>query len=152
MSLLVALQPRLGVALVVGGGNVATRKVRGLVEAGFSARVVSPAVSDAIRETGAEVAQRPFAEGDVEGIALVFACTDERAVNRRVGEICRKAGIPVNVCDARQESTFFSVATLRAGDATIGVSTGGDDPAGAARIRDRVAAALDADIKAGAPR
>jgi siroheme synthase-like protein len=150
--LLVALQPGLGLALVVGGGTIATRKVLGLVDGGFTVRVVAPDVSDEIRDAGAEVVQRPVADGDIEGSALVFACTGDRAVNRRVGELSRAAGIPVNVCDARHESTFFSVAMLRAAGATIGVSTDGDDPAGAARLRDRVAAALGIEARAGTQR
>jgi siroheme synthase-like protein len=143
VSLLVELLPSLGPALVVGGGQVAERKVRGLVEAGFRVTVVAPAVLDAIRaQPGVEVHTRPFAEADVDGHALVFACTNAREVNRHTGEAARRAGIPAVVADSQAESTAFTPAVFRDGALTIAVSTGGASPVVAREIRDRVAAAL----------
>jgi precorrin-2 dehydrogenase/sirohydrochlorin ferrochelatase len=142
MSLPIGLLPRFGRALVVGGGGVAERKVAGLVEAGFAVTVVAPRVNSAIRGRVAEIRARPFEPGDLEGHAIVFACTDDRRVNRAVGEAARARGLPVLVADSQAESTFFTPAVHRDGDLVVAVSTGGASPRLAAELRDRVARAL----------
>ncbi len=147
MSLLIALQPSLGPALVVGAGHVARRKVRALVEAGFAVTVVSPVIDDFIASSGATLHRRVFAEDDLNGAAIVFACTNDRTVNRLVGELCRAAGTPVLVADSQAESTFFSLATTRRGSVQVGVTTDGAGPGLAASIRDTIDAALPSDVE-----
>ncbi len=143
MSLLVELLPTAGKALVVGGGSVAERKVRGLVDAGFAVTVVAPGISAGIRKlSGVELRVRPFAESDVPGHALVFACTSEREVNRQVGEAARSHLIPVVVADRQDESTFFTPAVHRDGDLTVAVATNGASPVLAQEVRNRVAVCL----------
>ena len=143
MSLMIELLPSAGPALVVGGGTVAERKVRGLVEAGFKVTVVAPEVSDAIRGLrGVSVHQKPFHETDMPGHTLVFACTNDRETNRRVGAWAHELRIPAVVADSQAESTFFTPAVHRDGDLTVAVSTAGASPVLAREVRDRVAAAL----------
>ncbi len=146
MSILVEVRPEAGPALVVGGGGVAGRKVRGLVDGGFAVTVVAPEVADAIRAlAGITLEVREFAGDDIDRHprwALVYACTDQREVNRLAGALARSRGIPVLVADAQAESTFFSPATLRDGGLQVGVSTGGADPALARELRDRAGLAL----------
>ena len=142
MSLMIVLQPSVGSALVVGGGWVAWRKVRSLVDAGFAVTVVAPSVDESFRQlAGVTVVERAFATGDIDldpALGIVFACTNDRQVNRRIGEEARKRGILVLVADAPRESTFFSVATHREGDLLIGVSTGGTAPGAARFIKDEI--------------
>lgn len=146
MGLMIDLQPASGRALVVGGGTVAARKVRALVEGGFETTVVAPVVSDEIRNaTSVTVIERGFDAGDIDselGFAVVFACTDSREVNRLVGELARERRIPVVVADAQAESTFFTPATLHDGALAIAISTGGASPALAKTIREKIAVAL----------
>ena len=143
VGLMLDLQPSLGPALVIGGGAVAARKVRGLTEAGFAITVVAPAIDPAIRKLpGVRLRERTFEPGDIEGHAIVFACTDDREVNRLAGELARARGAPVVVADSQEESTAFTPAVHRQGDITIAVSTGGGAPAVAAAIRVHLAAAL----------
>jgi precorrin-2 dehydrogenase / sirohydrochlorin ferrochelatase len=143
---MIDLHPSAGSALVVGGGQVAARKVRGLVEAGFAVRVISPVVGEGIREAaGVTVEERRWAAADLgsgEGVALVYACTDLRDVNREVGEAARRLGIPVVVADSQDESTFFSPAILRDGELQVAVSTRGASPGLAQAVRERIASAL----------
>ncbi len=150
MGLLIDLQPSLGRALVVGGGKVAARKVRGLVDAGFAVTVVAPEVQAAIEALpGVTVRKRMFFPADLDGHALAFACTDSRDVNRAVGKLARAAGIPVNVTDRQEESSFFSTATLQGPDWRVGVSTGGRDPGLAKRLRELLGERLDAETLPG---
>lgn len=135
-------------ALVVGGGAVATRKVRALLESGAAVRVVAPRVTLEMRTlvAGAERArllERGFNPGDVEGASLVFAATDDRVVNAEVARAASAAGRLVNVADAPADGTFVTAAVHRSGDLVIAVTAGGV-PGAAARVRDAIAARFDA--------
>ena len=150
MGLMVDLQPAFGRALVVGGGTVAARKVRALIDAAFAVTVVAPEVQPAIESLPAvAVRKRMFLPADLDGHALVFACTNSRDLNRVVGELARAAGIPVNVADRQEESSFFSTATVQGPDWRVGVSTGGRDPGLAKRLRKLLAEHLDAETPPG---
>ena len=146
MSIMIDLQPSAGPALVVGGGAVALRKVRNLAEGEFRVTVVAPEVLDeAALLPFVSVVRREFEDADIDAAppwALVFACTSEREVNRRVGELARARNIPVVVTDRQAESTFFTPATIRDGDLAIAVSTGGASPGVAKLIRERIVSAL----------
>lgn len=146
MGLLIELQPEFGRALVVGGGPIAARKVRTLVESKFETVVIAPDIADEIRgRPWVTVQQRPFEDADLEyfaPVAVVFACTNDRDLNQRIGQMCHRSRIPVVVADAAEESTFFTPAVLRNGEIAIAVSTGGTSPSTAKLIRERIAVAL----------
>jgi siroheme synthase-like protein len=132
--MLLNFRPCFGRALVVGVGRIGGRKVRRLVEAGFAVTAVDPTGAAAIADLpGVQVRARPFTDGDLEGHALIIAATADRAVNRRVGELARAAGLPVCVCDAAGESTFWGVATWRRRRITIGVASERGRPRRASR-------------------
>ncbi len=144
MGLMAELLPRHGRALVVGGGTVAKRKVRALVEASFDVTVVAPEIEQGIRAmAGVVCIERTYEPGDIEGHSLVFACTDAREVNRAVGEAASAAGLLVDVTDSQEESSFFTPAVHRDGGLTVAVSTGGASPALARQVLDRMVAALE---------
>lgn len=140
---MIELQPSFGPALVVGGGQVALRKVRSLAEAGFATTVIAPDfLQDILELANISIEERGYVRGDCGSFAIVFACTDDRETNRRIGEECREEGIPVLVADAQDESTFFSPAVHRDGDLAVAISTGGAAPRLAQEVRDTVVAAL----------
>ncbi len=146
MGMMIDLRAEAGPALIVGGGKVAARKAKSLVEANFRIVVVAPAILDAIRALPwITLVERQFQAADLPDSAhysLVFACTDSREVNRAVGQLARAARIPVVVADRQAESTFSTPATLRDGDLAVAVSTGGASPGLASRIRHQIASAL----------
>lgn len=146
MSMMIELLPDAGPALIVGGGNVGLRKARNLAEGEFRFTVIAPEIRPEFEFLPfATLERRAFEDGDIDGMlpwAFVFACTDERAVNRRVGELARARNIPVVVTDRQRESTFFTPATMRNSEVTIAVSTGGASPSLAKFIRERIAAAV----------
>ena len=90
-----ALLIRGRIGLVVGAGHAAHRKVLSLVEAGASVIVVAPEACDGLAELSARGAvrwrRRAFEDGDVDGIFVAFAATDDPDVNRRVLDACRRA-------------------------------------------------------------
>jgi precorrin-2 dehydrogenase/sirohydrochlorin ferrochelatase len=135
-------------ALIVGGGPVAARKARGLVDAGATVRVVARDVCAelaALATTCASVSvsQKPYAHDDIAGATLVFAATDDAALNEAVGAEARARGLLVNVADAPERGTFVTPAVHRSGDIVVAVTAGGV-PTAARRIRDAIAPAIDA--------
>ena len=121
--------------MIVGGGEVANRKARKLLQARADVVVVSPDVKPELESAAAEVRQRPYREGDLEGAFLVFAATDRREVNATVAREARERGILANVADEPSEGDFALPSTLRRGQLQVAVSTGGASPTLARMIR-----------------
>src|SRR4028119_1126010 len=128
--------------VVVGGGGVANRKARKLLQARAEVVVVSPEVEPELESIAAEVYKRPYSEGDLEGAFLAFATTDRREVNAAVAREGRERGVPVNVADRPTEGDFALPSTLRRGRLQVAVSTGGASPTLARRIRLELEAAF----------
>ena len=127
--------------VVVGGGHVAERKLKGLVRHSCSETtlvVISPAVTPEIRRLERDheltVIPRRFTDNDLAGAFLVFAATDERDTNARVAKRCMELGVLVNVADVPEQGSFRVPAVALSGELQIAVSTGGAGPALAAEI------------------
>jgi len=137
--------------LVVGAGAVAARKVRSLLECGALVTVVGEdPVPALVRLEGERLTIRPrkFRRGDMGKYALVVGATDDSVVNRAVSRESRRRGIPVNIVDVPEESTFIVPAVHRRGDLAIAVSTGGRSPAAAKVIREDLEARYGAEYAA----
>ena len=131
------------VIVIVGGGAVAARKARGLLDAGAGAvRCVAMGFSAEIPAAVQRIIDR-YRPEHLEGAALVFAATDDRAVNNAVVSDARARGILVNRADPDEEEPgdFITPATWRSGAVAVTVSAG--SAALAAALRDRIAAAVD---------
>ncbi len=123
--------------VVVGGGNVAWRKVCSLKEAGAKVVVVSPDFCPELeKEAGFERIQQKYATGHLEGAALVVAATDDGEVNKKVYCDAMESGILVNVVDKPEFCSFIVPASVMRGDLCISISTGGASPALARNIRE----------------
>jgi siroheme synthase-like protein len=121
--------------VVVGGGAVASRKARKLLQAQAEVVVISPEVSPELEGVATEVRRRPYEAGDLAGAYLVFTATDRREVNAAVAREARDLGIPVNVADRPDDGDFALPSTLRRGRLQVAVSTGGASPTLAREIR-----------------
>ena len=123
-------------ALVVGGGPVAARKARVLLDYGPRVLVCAPRFVPELEQlSGVELLRQPFVPELLEGVSLAVAATDDRVLNRTVAQLCRTRSIPVNVADSREESTFLFPAVVRRGRLSVGISAGGASPAAAAHVR-----------------
>jgi len=134
-------------ALVVGGGRVAERKTRALLDSGAHVRVVAPHIQDTLRTLAGHcerltLHEREYAPGDVAESLLVIAATDRREVNAQVAADALHTSRLVNVADAPDEGNCMTPAIHRAGDRVVAV-TAGSVPAAAARVRDALASRLD---------
>ncbi len=121
--------------VVVGGGAVANRKARKLLQARAEVVVISPEIQPEIESMAVEVRHRRYEQGDLEGAFLAFTATDSREVNAAVAREARNRDIPVNVADKPSEGDFALPSTLRRGRLQVAVSTGGASPTLAQRIR-----------------
>jgi precorrin-2 dehydrogenase/sirohydrochlorin ferrochelatase len=133
-------------AIVVGGGDVALRKVEGLLAGGAAVVVISNEAIASLRAQAEEgrfsLILRQFQPGDLAGAQLAVAATDDRNVNEMVYREARKLGILVNVVDDPQRCTFHVPAVVQRGPVTVAVSTGGASPHLAAYLRKRIAKAV----------
>src|SRR5271163_2232430 len=125
--------------LVVGGGEVAARKVEALAEAGARVTVVSPRLSSLmetliVRGLAVHVA-REYRRGDIHGCVLAYAATDDPGLHRELAAEARALGIPLNVVDVPELCTFIVPAVVKRGALQIAISTAGASPAFAARLR-----------------
>src|SRR5712692_5160806 len=133
--------------VVVGGGKVATTKVRALLPCQPAPLVVvAPEVSAFIRraaEAGrVQWRQREYAADDLQEATLAFGATDDRVLNARVAANARRLGVAVLAVDDVPNCDFIAPALVRRGDVTIAISTGGRSPAMARRTRERLERAL----------
>ena len=128
--------------LVVGGGKVAARKVRLLARADASITLVSPELCDevaaAVKKGTLRHVERGFREGDLDGVILVIAATDDAALNRSVSELARRQGIPVNVVDNPALCSFIMPSIIDRSPLQVAVSTGGKSPVLARLLRARL--------------
>lgn len=128
--------------VVVGGGGVALRKTRGLLEAEARIRLISPTVRPELRMLAEEGQiswlERGYVEGDLKGAYLVFAATNDRNIQTRIKTEAGKTGVILNSADDPTGSDFHIPAHFRRGKMLITVSTGGGSPALAKKIREQL--------------
>ena len=128
--------------LVVGGGPVAERKVEGLLAAGATVTVVSPALTPRLQAlvTARSIRHEPraYRPGDLAGFALGFAATDDGGVNSALAEEGRRQGAWVNAADDAAHSDFILPSIVRRGSLTVAVGTEGTSPALARAVREEL--------------
>jgi precorrin-2 dehydrogenase/sirohydrochlorin ferrochelatase len=128
--------------LVVGAGKVGEPKIAGLLDTGARIRVVaieaSPAVREWAREGKLELELRPFRADDLEGAFLVLVATSSRTLNERVYDEAQRRGVLCNVVDVPDLCDFFYPSVVRRGDLQIAVSTAGNSPSLAQKIRQQL--------------
>ena len=124
--------------LVVGGGRVATRKSRGLLDCGAVVTVVAPDVGDELaRLDGVTCERRPYRSGDVAGYRLAVAATGDPEVDGEVFRDGERLGVWVNAADDPDHCSAVLPAVVRRGPLVATFSTSGRSPAMATWLRRR---------------
>ncbi|MDW7674369.1 MAG: bifunctional precorrin-2 dehydrogenase/sirohydrochlorin ferrochelatase, partial [Bacillota bacterium] len=125
--------------IVIGGGNIAERKIKSLLECKALVTVISPESTDTIDEMADEglitLHRRKYAPFDLTGAFLVISATNNEEVNKQVANECFENGILVNVVDVPPLCNFFVPSIIRRGDFSISISTGGKSPLLASKLR-----------------
>ena len=128
--------------LVVGGGKVAARKVAMLLRAGANITVIAPQLCEELtklRDSGrVRHIGREFRDEDIDGMVLVIAATDNRAVNHQVSLVAKRQRIPVNVVDTPKLCSFIVPSVVDRSPVQVAVSTGGASPVLARLLRARL--------------
>lgn len=128
--------------LVVGGGDVAARKVSLLFRAGAEVKVVSPELCESLqnRVSNGEIKHeaRSFEDSDIEACALIVAGTDDQTVNKHVSDLAHSKCIPVNVVDQPALCSFIVPSIIDRSPVQVAVSTGGASPVLARLLRARL--------------
>jgi precorrin-2 dehydrogenase/sirohydrochlorin ferrochelatase len=129
--------------LVVGGGEVAQRKVGTLLETGALTKVISPDLTAALRSLAGSgqitIAERRYQHGDVKGACLVISASNDPQVQKAVWKEAQELNVPVNTVDEPDLCTVIMPAVMRQGDLTLAISTSGKSPALARRLREQLA-------------
>jgi precorrin-2 dehydrogenase/sirohydrochlorin ferrochelatase len=127
-------------ALVVGGGEIAARKVEDLLAAKARVTVVAPRIGEKIAALADRVPihRRPYESGDIGDSFVVIAATDDEDLNAQVSRDCAARHVLVNVVDRPALCTFTVPATVHRGDLTIAISTDGRCPAFASILREEL--------------
>lgn len=135
--------------VVIGAGNLAESKIESLRAANAKVTVIAPKANERIQglaDAGEiEYQQRPYADGDLTGSFLVVAATDVPAVNRAVFAEATAKGVLCNAVDDPPFCDFYFPSVVRRGDLQIAISTAGDSPALAQKIRKEINAQLPLD-------
>jgi len=128
--------------LVVGAGKVGEPKIGGLLESGAHVRVValdaSPIVRQWARSGKIDLELRPFVADDLDGAFLAVVATNSRTLNERVYHEAQRRRVLCNVVDVPDLCDFFYPAVVRRGDLQIAVSTAGQSPSLAQKIRQQL--------------
>lgn len=125
--------------VVIGGGDVACRKIKGLIVAKAKVTVVSPELNEELLEMQNDGQftwlKRVYKNGDIKGYALAICATDDERINKAAAAEANREKILINVVDRLRLCDFAMPAVIRRGDLLITSSTNGKSPAMAREIR-----------------
>ena len=125
--------------LVVGAGSIAESKIAGLLDTGARLRVVAPEATPQVRAWARarkiEWQQRIFRSVDLRGMFLVVAATPSTALHEKIFRAAQRLGVLCNIVDVPRLCDFYYPAVVRRGALQIAVSTAGQSPALAQRLR-----------------
>ncbi len=132
--------------LLVGGGDIATRKARLLIKAGAVLTVVSPVIETELEAlvsaSGGEVFKRTYQDSDLDGVIIAIAATNTQSVNEQVSVAAKALQIPVNVVDSPALCTFITPAIIDRSPLVVAISSGGEAPVLARLVRAKLEALI----------
>ncbi|ROR28289.1 uroporphyrin-III C-methyltransferase/precorrin-2 dehydrogenase/sirohydrochlorin ferrochelatase/precorrin-2 dehydrogenase/sirohydrochlorin ferrochelatase [Mobilisporobacter senegalensis] len=134
--------------LVVGGGKIAYRKIKILLEFNVRIKIIAPGISRQIYDLESEINKkhlkkiiiidREFEDGDIDDTDFVIAATDNEHLNSHISRLCKRNNKMVNVVDVKEECSFIFPAIIKMKEMVVGISTGGNSPAMAAQIKKEI--------------
>jgi len=130
--------------LVVGAGSIAESKIASLLDAGGHVRVVAPEATPQVRTWAQSKAldwhQRPFEPADLDGMFLVIAATSSTELHERIFEEASRRSVLCNIVDVPPLCDFYYPSVVQRGALQIAISTAGQSPALAQRLRKQLEA------------
>jgi precorrin-2 dehydrogenase/sirohydrochlorin ferrochelatase len=132
--------------LFVGGGRIAMHKIQTVGQYTRGITILSPWIHEDLKGKGYTEILKEYEPSDLAGYFLVYACTNDNDVNRRIRNDAQEIGIMVNVVDNRELSDFISPAVIKQGEMTIAVSSNGQNVKKSVEWRNRIKALLEAGL------
>ncbi len=133
--------------IVFGAGKIARRRISMLYQFTPELVVIAPdclpEVEELAKDGRIRLLKKPYEESDLEGADMVFAATNDHAVNDKIYDDCKKRRITVNVSTDRSKSDFYFPGLARKGDIVVGVTASGKDHAGAKRVSEMMRKMLE---------
>ena len=128
--------------LIVGGGNVATHKAQILSRFTNNVTVLAPSISDEIKRLPFRKIEKEFSETDLDGVNILYVCTGNHILNRRIRQMSKSRNILTSVCDAPMLCDFTSPAIYIDGNVTVSVASDAKDVKRSIRIRNNIRKAV----------
>ncbi|MDU5337267.1 bifunctional precorrin-2 dehydrogenase/sirohydrochlorin ferrochelatase [Enterococcus sp.] len=127
--------------LIIGGGRIATRKTKSLVEAGAVPTILATEFTDEIKVLAEHgkvlLKERAFQRGDTRGFQFVFICTNDENTNQQILEETTPQQL-VNDTTKQSRSNFFNMAVIRESDFEIAITTKGKSPTEAKQLKEKI--------------
>lgn len=131
--------------LVVGGGKIAARRIRTLLDFTVHITVITPELDEKLRQYADlekfRWVQRKYRKSDITGSDkpdIVLAATGDAEVNAEIGRLCRSLGICVNVADKKEMCDFYFPSIVKTEEVVIGINSGGANPGATKRTREKI--------------
>lgn len=128
---------------VFGGGNIALRRIKALLEFGAKVSAAAPEMNEdlqklAVQQGNLQLEYRTYCPGELGKAEIVLAVTDDTVVNTMIFEECRQKHIWVNVASNKEQCDFFFPGIASQGEITIGVTAGGKNHQKAAKVTKKI--------------
>ena len=132
--------------LIIGGGEVAYRKIRILLDFGVSIHVVALEFCKEIKHLKVNhhlahhltMDKRAYDDNDFKDVLFVIAATNDTVVNHKIAQICKDKNILINAVDQKEDCSFYFPSLIKKGDIVTGISSGGNSPVLAKNIRKKI--------------
>lgn len=130
---------------VFGGGTIAARRTKILLEFGAKVKVTAPEISEELKslaqaQENLRLEYRRYRSGELreDSTDIVIAATDQEQVNDMIFRECTHKDIPVNVASDKEKCDFYFPGIVQQGDITVGVTAGGKDHRKAAKVTEQI--------------
>ncbi|HVH86696.1 MAG TPA: bifunctional precorrin-2 dehydrogenase/sirohydrochlorin ferrochelatase [Terriglobales bacterium] len=136
--------------LVVGAGPVGVQKIGGLLNAGAEVVVVDPSPSVQFQElfgSRVKLREREYVPSDLNDVYLAIAATSDESLNQQIYDEAQRRSILVNVVDVPPLCDFYYGAVVRRGALVVAVSSQGESPHLAQRVRDEISDLLPEEVE-----
>lgn len=132
--------------LIVGGGKAALLKTKGISRFTSRITILSPDILDELEKYPFIFCKQEYKEGAVDNFFIVYACTDNTALNQIIGQECERKNILYSICDNPEVSSFVSPAIYKNDEITISIGTNGRSPKQAIYIRNQIQELIEGGI------
>lgn len=133
--------------VVVGGGNIATRRVKTLLSFTRNVTVIAPRITVELSELGKtgqiQILNRPVKRSDFRQAYMVIAATNDRKLNDDIYRVCKEEGVYVNVSSDREKCDFYFPGVFMKDEVVVGITASGLDHKKAKRVREEIENALE---------